>query len=179
MFSSGKAVLSKAARNKGKGQRGGDAQARLGQPHRSHDRPVLSCAWKLRNNGKEPVHVYFVVSSQFRRRSGPTSRGETLLLLTTWLGEQRNTHPAYDFPKPTFITLDSGTEVSGTLQRAVSTQRILTNRKIRLIVGYVTDLAQFRKDMENSLKQGIEFPANPIVRWQKVEYSAPVALQPR
>ena len=137
---------------------------------------VLRCAWKMRNNGGETIHVY---SSYLERSSVDMVQprnGQMLLILTTWLNEQRNTYPAYEFPKPTFIAIEPGKEVAGTLERSVSIQQIGSRQKIALVIGYVTDFVQFRKDMENSLQRGVEFQGNPIVRWQKIQYSTPVQL---
>jgi len=101
---------------------------------------------------------------------------QTLLVLTTWLSEQKDTYPAYAFPTPEFIDLNSGGEVSGTFERHLLRSQRGSRKKVSLVVGYVTDVEQFKKDMEKSLRAGIEFQANPIVRWQKVQYSKPVTL---
>lgn len=140
---------------------------------------VLRCTWKLRNASDKTIHVY----SSYLKNVGvdmvQVKDVQTVLVLTTWLTEQRQTYPAYDFPAPAFIDLDPGQEASGTLERKVSIRKIGASKKIELVLGYIADLSHFKKDLEDSLKQGIEFQGNSIVRWQKVQYSTPVRLMRR
>jgi len=104
----------------------------------------------------------------------------TLLILTTWLNEQKDTYPAYAFPTVEFIDLAPGAEASGTLERhSVSKRESSTRKRVSLVVGYMTSAEPFRADMEKSLKAGIEFQGNPIVRWQKLQYSEPIILSRR
>jgi len=137
---------------------------------------VLRCTWKIRNNGSKLIHVY----SSYLKSSGvdmiQSSDKRTLLLLTTWINEQKNTYPAYGFDAPEFIDLEPGGEASGAFERSVSVRHIETYKKIILAVGYVTDIVQLRNDLQNSLKRGVEFQANSIIRWQKIEYSTPVKM---
>jgi hypothetical protein len=139
-------------------------------------RGVLRCTWKLRNESDKTIHVYSSYLKNFGVDMVQVKDGHTVLVLTTWLTEQHQTYPAYDFPAPAFIDLDPGQEASGTLERKVSIREIGASQKIELVLGYVADLAQFRKDLDDSLKQGVEFQGNSIVRWQKVQYSTPFRL---
>jgi len=141
---------------------------------------VLRCTWRLKNNGDETIHVYSSYLKSSQENMVGAKDKHTLLILTTWLNEQRDTYPAYGFPEVEFINLDPGREITGTLERhSVSKRESTMRKKVSLVVGYMTNVEQFKADMEKSLNAGIEFQANPIVRWQKLQYSEPITLSRR
>jgi len=134
---------------------------------------VLHCKWKISNAGREVVHVYGTFLH------GPSDdmldvQGRTAVVRTTWLREVK-ADPAYYFPKPEFIDLAPGTEITGALERrppAKGNAGQLQN--VEIVVGYGTDIEKVNRDIQQSLAKGAEFQANAVVRWQSLASSAPV-----
>lgn len=135
---------------------------------------VLHCKWKMHNAGKEVIHVYAPFLYGPSDDMLDITRGGTALVRTTWLREIK-AYPAYYFPKPEFIDVAPGAEITGALDRSPQAkQKAIKLQKLRIVVGYGSDTDKLNSDVQQSLTKGTEFQANAVIRWQSLAYSAPV-----
>jgi|HubBroStandDraft_5_1064220.scaffolds.fasta_scaffold48944_3 hypothetical protein len=135
---------------------------------------VLHCKWKIRNDGREVLHVY----APYLRGSSDgmidALNTKTSIVRTTWLSEV----PVYSmpyFPKLEFIDVVPGAEITGALERRPqSKQETAHLRELKIVVGYGTDTEKLNSDIQQLLNKAVEFQSNALVRWQKLVYSEPV-----
>jgi hypothetical protein len=138
---------------------------------------VLHCKWKMRNDGKEVLHVY----APYLRGSSDDMidalNAKTSIVRTTWLREVPP-YPMYYFPKLQFIDIVPGAEITGALERRPqSKQETASLRKLEIVVGYGTDTEKLNSDIQQLLNKAVEFQSNALVRWQKLVYSEPVDIR--
>ncbi len=138
---------------------------------------VLHCKWKIRNDGKEVLHVY----APYLRGSADDMidalNAKTSIVRTTWLREVPQ-YPMYYFPKLEFIDVLPGAEITGALERRPQSKSETAHlRELEIVVGYGTDTEKLRGDIQELLNKAVEFQSNALVRWQKLVYSEPVNVR--
>jgi hypothetical protein len=137
---------------------------------------VLRCQWRIRNLGKDVVHVYATFLHGSAEDMLDLAPGRTALVRTTWLREIK-AYPAYYFPQPEFLDVAPGGEIAGSFERhSQPKQKIDQLETLRFVVGYGTDAERLKGDMERSRVKGSEFQGNAVVRWQSLAYSDPVKV---
>jgi hypothetical protein len=135
---------------------------------------VLHCKWKIRNAGKDVVHVYATFLHGSSNDMLDVAHGRPALVRTTWLREVK-AYPAYYLPKPEFIDVPPGAEITGSLERRPQAkQKASQLQKLEIVVAYGSDIEQLKSDIQQALAKGTEFQANAVIRWQSLAYSAPV-----
>lgn len=135
---------------------------------------VLHCKWKIRNDGKEMLHVYAPYLHGSANDMIDGLNAKTAVVRTTWLKEVP-IYPMYYFPKLEFMDLLPGAEVTGALERRPQSKQETSHlREMKLVVGYGTDTEKLNSDIQELLNKAVEFQSNALVRWQKLAYSEPV-----
>ncbi|HZU30619.1 MAG TPA: hypothetical protein VFB79_05855 [Candidatus Angelobacter sp.] len=138
---------------------------------------MLSCEWSIRNEGSKLLFVY---ASYLRGSADDMTElldQRTLLIKTTWLKEVA-AYPAYYVPKLEILRVEPGTQITGHLERQLkSPLRAIST--VKLVVGVGIDDQQLVSNVEETLKKGIEFQGNPIVRWQLVTFSKSIPVEHR
>ncbi len=137
---------------------------------------VLRCQWKVRNMGKEVIHIYGTFLHGSAEDMLDLAPDRTALVRTTWLREIE-AYPAYYVPKPEFLDVAPGAEITGYLERNAQPKKEIGQLKtLRFVVGYGTDVERVKSDIQQSLAKGIEFQGNAIVRWQSLAFSDSVKV---
>jgi len=137
---------------------------------------VLRCQWRIRNVGKEAVHIYATFLNGAAEDMLDLGPGRTALIRTTWL-RQIKAYPAYYVPQPEFLDVASGAAITGSFERHLkSKQQIDQFERLRFVVGYGTDVERVKSDLQQSLAKGTEFQGNAVVRWQSLAYSDSVKV---
>jgi hypothetical protein len=137
---------------------------------------VLRCQWRIRNVGKEVVHVYATFLHGSADDMLDLAPGRTALVRTTWLREIK-AYPAYYFPQPEFLDVAPGAEITGSFERrSQPKQRIDQLETLRFVVGYGADVERLKGNIQQSLAKGTEFQVNAVVRWQSLAYSDRAAV---
>jgi len=85
------------------------------------------------------------------------------------------------FPQPEFMQIAPGEAKEGRFESArpvgQGTKTIKPGKwRVRILVAYGYEIESVKNALAQSLTRGEEHPINPIVRWQKISYSAPVSM---
>jgi hypothetical protein len=140
---------------------------------------ILRCQWRIRNVGKEVIHVYATFLHGSAEDMLDLAPGRTALVRTTWLREIK-AYPAYYSPQPEFLDVAPGGEITGSFERRPQLKQKMDQLEtLRFVVGYGTDVERVKSDIQQSLAKGTEFQGNAVVRWQSLAYSDPVRVVPR
>ncbi len=154
----------------------------------------LKFDWRISNTGSKPVYVFSTLLE-------PQNNGFAELSIDTkdrilGVGFFRSIvavgFPPYSFPKLQFKQIEPGQTLNGRYMSDVPIAQLNDYRlvgtkldqirltpgawRLRATIAYGYEVESVQQAVKESMDAGQEHPINPIVRWQRVEYSVPLAI---
>jgi hypothetical protein len=154
----------------------------------------LKFDWRISNSGSKPVYVFSTILEPQNNAFAELSIDTKDRMLG--VGFSRSVvavgFPPYSFPKLQFKQIDPGQALNGRFTsdapiaqlkdfRLVGTKldeiRLTPGAwRLRATIAYGYEVESVQQAVKVSMDAGQEHPINPVVRWQRVEHSVPLAI---
>lgn len=152
----------------------------------------LAFAWEIKNTASEPQYVYSTLIEHAHFAEIVTS-AETGLIKVHFLSLKPLNILPYSFPKATFVEILPGKVLQGRFVGEVDpkwaaaphanekddkTVLPKSSWRVQAVIAFGKEIESVRRKLEGMRADGIqEHPINPVVEWQKIVASEPVALR--
>jgi len=152
----------------------------------------LKFEWEIKNTAPEPLYVYSTLI-EHAQLAEVVASAETHLVEVHFLRLKPLNILPYSFPEATFVEIPPGEVLRGRFASKFDLEHVAApdaNKndvkavppqspwRVKAVIAFGREIESVRTKLEGMKAEGIrEHPINPVVGWQKIVSSEPVALR--